>query len=517
MTQGILETQAGKPKRHSTLFHLKKHLTTIMHKRTTAFFLFAATFILITLQFARQTGNERTKTSKEELFGDTEEDWLCKSNDEENFGTDFYISYSTHDNKFLIFKRNSETDKCVFQASIIWKMGETEEYADVREYADTHSTEYAYHVATGKAYYLKVDEDSYDPASFVGEMEGLKAFQSGRYLSFSDSTHHTLIRGSEKLEILPNGTCNIDFDGWRVHASANRIRHLSERQLREQHRAWLKQKGHTCYKRKETYAGTTAEGSTVSYECRIEYPFAADRTGRDIRMWIAELMSTHLTLNAPRPTFRDERVAPFSSVFNDCMKANYATFRDSIHKTEVIDPMEITKRLAVRLVMNDTRFATYHVIAENVTDMPFNSDYSYYRTYDKQRHRFVGANDLVRPSRRKEIIRLLKTDWLHQIEKDQDYQAADMKFLPFEPLPHDKWSGISDSHINSGRDEVALQFMAVLPQGIVTTVHDLQLGSRVYRNDIHMFVPYTQLRHSLTFPLPKKRKEVVPLSCFFKD
>ena len=59
--------------------------------------------------------------------------------------------------------------------------------------------------------------------------------------------------------------------------------------------------------------------------------------------------------------------------------------------------------------------------------------------------------------------------------------------------------------------------MAVLPQGIVTTVHDLQLGSRVYRNDIHMFVPYTQLRHYLTFPLPQKRKEVVPLSCFFKD
>ena len=262
---------------------------------------------------------------------------------------------------------------------------------------------------------------------------------------------------------------------------------------------------------------------SVSEDCYvdadIEYPDGKTEADGVVRQWMSRLLHDEIYSYLEGGGIKEKPVIADNPNLWDVLDRYVIDFQQQykrkygIWTNSLWNVPERQTRINIQRVMDTKRWVTYAFDGE-VNDVQ-RHPHGFFITYDKEKKRFLDYKTIVRPDEFQKMLtltkgrfyemRLLRTGSWNGLEGYENWGVDENVCA--------SWNGINRK-AGDGKDALTLlQHMAVMPQGIVVSVHSGQFGNDI-EGDYHVLIPYRKLKGLLQFDIEEKQLPQRGLSYF---
>lgn len=233
------------------------------------------------------------------------------------------------------------------------------------------------------------------------------------------------------------------------------------------------------------------KASTAELICNLTYPVGRSKADVDIREWLnqaimLEFAATHENEDSPEIELSrhaddlQEAFRNYSSQYYKWLKKEYCDEHGELYPLQ-----SFYVHFSARPVAENARYVTYFVEADIFFAGAHGAPHAYYRTYDKKLEQFVSCDMLVKKEHMKDVCRIVYAKALKKRQELFDCQSLTTDFA--DDYPCGDWSGNNGESMQ--KEQIPLQHLAILPQGIVFSYHPYQIGA-FSEGDSHIIVPF---------------------------
>lgn len=258
-------------------------------------------------------------------------------------------------------------------------------------------------------------------------------------------------------------------------------------------------------------------------EASVEYPHGNTADDRAIRNWMSQLMFDEIFSSMLDDGVKEKPVLNPTNL--EAVLQQYATQFFRLYK-KVYGSFENGKWMvgsnfttfSIKRVMETERFVTYGFSGTVYWGGAHGAPHGFFRTYDKQNHCFLDHRSIVKKGKEQQVLNLLEKHFFVQKKR----RSGDETLANYydanggDPNVCASWSGTCEKSSNKYDSATLFQHMAVMPQGIVGTLHPYQAGCFA-DGEFHVLVPYKELKDCLQIDVSKEHFPLPTLSHFLDE